>query len=211
MDGLARRLAQEKGEIFGLAVRAADRDLSGWQALTWARGLVIAAVRVFEWKKTEGENTERPEEEKEQGVRLARGFAKVEGAFIARYYRADTLSGEVIYVLPPMHRFGWYCAQAFEALDSGDAAGYVRLLRAGLELYGDVAEMVEFLLDCTPGLQAPQPPAELLALAEQIRTVLANFAPDDPAVAALKQSEAYQKVAYLIEGLEPPVVGGLWQ
>ena len=144
-------------------------------------------------------------------MRLARGFAKVEGAFIARYYRADTLSGEVIYVLPPMHRFGWYCAQAFEALDSGDAAGYVRLLRAGLELYGDVAEMVEFLLDCTPGLQAPQPPAELLALAEQIRTVLANFAPDDPAVAALKQSEAYQKVAYLIEGLEPPVVGGLWQ
>ena len=87
----------------------------------------------------------------------------------------------------------------------------MRLLRAGLELYRDVAEMVEFLLDCTPGLQAPQPPAELLALAEQIRTVLANFAPDDPAVAALKQSEAYQKVAYLIEGLEPPVVGGLWQ
>ena len=211
MDGLARRLAQEKGEIFGLAARAADRDLSAWQALTWARGLVIAAVRVFEWKKAEGENAERPEEEKEQGVRLARGFAKVEGAFIARYYRADTLSGEAIYVLPPMHRFGWYCAQAFEALDSGDAAGYVRLLRAGLELYGDVAEMVEFLLDCTPGLQAPQPPAELLALAEQIRTVLANFAPDDPAVAALKQSEAYQKVAYLIEGLEPPVVGGLPQ
>ena len=211
MDGLARRLAQEKGEIFGLAVRAADRDLSGWQALTWARGLAIAAVRVFEWKKAEGENAERPEEEKEQGVRLARGFAKVEGAFIARYYRADMLSGEAIYTLPPMHRFGWYCTQAFEALDSGDAAGYVRLLRAGLELYRDVAEMVEFLLDCTPGLQAPQPPSELLALAEQIRTVLANFAPDDPAVAALKQSEAYQKVAYLIEGLEPPVVGGLWQ
>ena len=87
----------------------------------------------------------------------------------------------------------------------------MRQLRAGLDLYGDVAEMVEFLLDYTPELQAPQPSAELLALAEQIRTVLAGFGPNDPAVAALKQSEAYQKVAYLIEGLEPPVAGGLPQ
>ena len=211
MEGVARRLAQRKGNICGLAARAADEDLSGWQALTWARGLAIAAVRVFDWKKPEGENAERPEEEKEQGVRLARIFAKIEGIFIGRYYKADMLSDEAIYVLPPMHRFGWHCSQAFELLDGGDTQGYVRQLRAGLDLYGDVAEMVEFLLDYTPELQAPQPSAELLALAEQIRTVLAGFGPNDPAVAALKQSEAYQKVAYLIEGLEPPVVGGLMQ
>ena len=211
MEGLARRLAQEKGNIFSLAARAADEDLSGWQALTWARGLVIAAVRVFDWKKPEGENAERPEEEKEQGVRLARIFAKIEGIFIGRYYKADILSDEAIYVLPPMHRFGWYCSQAFELLDGGDAQGYVRQLRAGLDLYRDVAEMVEFLLDYTPELQAPQPSAELSALAEQIRIILAGFGPNDPAVAALKQSEAYQKVAYLIEGLEPPVAGGLMQ
>ena len=34
MEGVARRLAQRKGNICGLAARAADEDLSGWQALT---------------------------------------------------------------------------------------------------------------------------------------------------------------------------------
>ena len=53
MEGLARRLAQEKNGIYQLAGHAAKADLSGWQALTWARGLVIAAVRVFDWKKPE--------------------------------------------------------------------------------------------------------------------------------------------------------------
>ena len=35
--------------------------------------------------------------------------------------------------------------------------------------------------------------------------------PGDPAVAAIRQSPVYQKVAYLIEGLEAPVIGGLAQ
>ena len=114
-------------------------------------------------------------------------------------------------MLPPMHRFGWYCVQAFDALDHGDAAGYVRLLRKGLSVNESMKAMVEFLLEYTPELQEPEPPAELLSLAEQIRTVLANFSPEDPAVAALKQSEAYQKVAYLIEGAPAAAWGGLTQ
>ena len=55
------------------------------------------------------------------------------------------------------------------------------------------------------------PSEELNAMAEQIRTMLERFSPNDPAVAALKQSEAYQRVAHLIEGAAPPVVGGLSQ
>ena len=50
-----------------------------------------------------------------------------------------------------------------------------------------------------------------LELAEKVRTLLAAYAPDAPAVAVLKQSPAYQKVAYLVEGAEPPVIGGLVQ
>ena len=80
-----------------------------------------------------------------------------------------------------------------------------RLLREGLALCGAAKEMVEYLLDSTQALKSPS--EELSALADQIRAVLGRFSPDDPAVAALKQSEAYQKVAYLIEGLEPPVAG----
>ena len=40
---------------------------------------------------------------------------------------------------------------------------------------------------------------ELLRLAEQVKAILKRFPPDDPAVAELKRSEVYQKVAYLIE------------
>lgn len=40
---------------------------------------------------------------------------------------------------------------------------------------------------------------ELKALAAQVKALLANYPADDPAVAALKQTPVYQKVAYLIE------------
>ena len=43
------------------------------------------------------------------------------------------------------------------------------------------------------------PPPELVELANQVRAIMARYDPNDPAVAALKQSEAYQKVAYLLE------------
>ena len=70
--------------------------------------------------------------------------------------------------------------------------------------------MLEFLTEHTPQL-GPSASQELLALAGQVRTLLAAYDPEDPAVAALKQSPVYQKVAHLIEGLEAPVAGGLAQ
>lgn len=101
--------------------------------------------------------------------------------------------------LPPMHRFGWHCAGAFEALDGGDAAGYARRLRQGLKGCESAKPMVEFLLEHVPELQAPPPAPELLELAEKVRTMLAAFPADDPAVEALKASPVYQSVARFIE------------
>ena len=71
--------------------------------------------------------------------------------------------------------------------------------------------MVKFLTEHTPEIQSPPPSEELKALAGQIRSVLSMYAPDDPAVMLLKQSDAYQQVAYLIEGAAVPVKGGLPQ
>ena len=145
-------------------------------------------------------------------MEVAYQFAAVEKAFLPACYTQQALCRERLFLLPPMHRFGFYCAQAFDALDAGDASGYVRLLREGLTVSEGMKDMVEFLLEYTPELQEkPEPSAELKALADQVRAVLASFSPDDPAVVALKQSEAYQKVAYLIEGVEAPVIGGLKQ
>ena len=205
MDGLISRLTGDRDSFFPLVGRMlqnADFETNG-QRLVWARGIVLAAVQAYKWKDSENVD---------EGLALARDFAWVEGQFLSRCYTPEALCEEGLFMLPPIHRFGWWCLRAFETLNLGDAVGYVRCLRRGLDTCNSMKSMVEFLTEHTPELQArPEPSAELLALAEQIRTVLANFAPDDSAVTALKQSAAYQKVAYLIEGLEPPVIGGLLQ
>lgn len=197
MNSIASRLAKRGADFCTLALRLAGSFGGRWQELMWSESLALAAVRTYSWTAKE--------QSAEQGMALARMFAEIEGKVLPRCYMPEMFEAERMFALPPLHRFGFYCAQAFEALDAGDAAGYVRLLREGLALCGAAKEMVEFLLDSTQALKSPS--EELSALADQIRAVLGRFSPDDPAVAALKQSEAYQKVAYLIEGLEPPVAG----
>lgn len=200
MDKLIAGIAQEPSDLFDL-VRHIGAVPKNVQALGWVRGLCMAALKVCSWKEID----------RDTGILLVRTFAQVEKSYLPVCYTAEILQEENLLLLPPFHRFGWYCAQAFDALDNGDATSYVRLLREGLNTYEGAKEMVEFLIDHTPEVQAPPPSAELLSLAEQIRTVLANFSPEDPAVAALKQSEAYQKVAYLIEGAPAAAWGGLMQ
>ena len=189
MDGLAAGLAREGEALYGILRRAAAEDFAGsWQTLAWVRALALAAVRACGW------------EDEARGLALARTFGKVEGAFLTGCYAPEVLREGNLFVLPSMHRFGWYCAQAFAALEAGDAADYARLLRAGLESNPAMKPMVEFLTKHTPELQAPGPGAELLALAEKVKALLAAYPAGDPAVLAVKASPAYQRVAYLIEG-----------
>lgn len=197
MDALAARLAGDREVLTKLAIAA--QPGSDCRAVCWRRALAMAAVQGCDWQ------------DGERGMELARAFADAERAFLPLCYAPSALTEEGLFLLPPLHRFGWYLIQAFDALDGGDASGYVQILREGLDSHKGMKAMVEFLLDRTPVLQAPPPSAELLELAEKVRALLAAFPPDDPAVAVLKQSEAYQKVADLIEGLEPPVMGGLRQ
>jgi len=188
MDILASGLCRDPNALYNILQRTASDDFAGsWQDLVWTRGLALAAVRTCDWKKAE-----------QEGFDLAQAFATAERAFLPACYTPEVL--ENLCALPPMHRFGWHCVQAFDALEAGDAAGYVRFLRAGLESNPAMKDMVEYLIDNTPGLLAPEPSPELLVLAEKVRTMLAAYPPDDPAVAAVKASPAYQKVAYLIEG-----------
>lgn len=198
MEDIVQRLSQYKNRFVDLVCQTAPQQCTGtWQQLTWARSLVLAGVQCFDWR-AEG-----------QGMALAETFAKVEETFLSRCYQKDVLCKENIQVLPPMHRFGWYCGQAFQALKAGGTSGYVRLLREGLETCPQMNAMVDFLTEHTPQLQDPS--RELKELAEKVQTLLAAYGLDDPAVIALKQSPVYQKVAHLIEGLEVPVTGGLAQ
>lgn len=196
MDLLAGRLARKDGPVVDLAIRAVDGvSEAGWQSVIWARELALAALQSGCWSGTD------------RGMDLCRAFVKIERETLPRYYGAETLKEENIFSLPPLHRFGWYCVRAFEALDAGGGQDYLRLLRAGLACCPSMKDIVEFLASNTPkirGKAAPSP--ELRALAEQVRTLLTSFAPGDPALEAIRSSEAYQKVAYLIEGTD---AGGL--
>ena len=204
MDGLSVRLAQDKGRFLPLALETAGRvDSEDWQGMVWARSLVMAAVRAYPWSAKD--------QDEEQGMALARAFARTEREFLPRCYAAEVLQEGRLFVLPPMRRFGWYCAQAFEALERGDAVEYIRLLRAGLDVCEGVKDMVDFLAEHTAEVQQLLTPPELKTLADQVRIILARFDPNDPAVAALKQSETYQKVAHLIEGVPALVWGGQLQ
>ena len=204
MDSLAARLFQDRSSFFSLVGPVLSELPFQWGPdLVWARAIALTAVQVYSW--------DVDDQDSKQGLALARAFAEVEERFLPCCYAPEALREDGLYMLPPMHRFGWWCSKAFEALDAGDAAGYTRCLREGLNTCNTMKPMVEFLMKHTPELQAPKPSDELRALAEQIRTILAAYPADAPAVVVLKQSEAYQKVAYLIEGFEPPVMGGQLQ
>lgn len=204
MDGLIFRMAKEQDRFLRIALDAENAaDWDDWQEMCWARGLLMAAVRAYPWSDKE--------QDEEQGMAIARAFARVEREFVPRCYSADALREDRLFVLPPLHRFGWYCAQAFQALEQGRNVEYVQSLRCGLESCEGMKPMVEFLVDHTKEVQMSLTTPELRDLADQVRVILARFSPDDPEVAALKQTDAYQKVAHLIEGTAVPVWGGQQQ
>ena len=205
MNGFASRLAQDMDGLYQLVEQSMERGLSDHiREFIWTRGLVLAAVQKFGWR----DKTVKVE----QGMTLMYAFVEVERKYLPLCYTSEIMQEKNLFLLPATHRLGFYCVRAFDALERGDTVEYVRLLRAGLVVCETASGMVEFLLEHTPELQTqPEPSAELLAIAEQIRMVLSNFAPDDPAVVAIKQSEAYRKVADLIEGASVPVAGGLLQ
>ncbi|WP_160662890.1 glycosyltransferase [Colidextribacter sp. OB.20] len=189
MDVLAGRMAQE-GLLEERVIRLAEHLPEDWQGLVWARELALAAVQSFDWKQDN------------RGMDLCRAFAGIEGAVLPRYYSEALLCEENIDVLPPLHRFGWYIAQAFQTQEAEKSPEYIRLIRAGLVSCPSMKPMAAFLLEQLERAQRLQAPPELLALAEQVRALLAACDPGDPAVTALKASPAYQKVAYLIEGID---------
>lgn len=191
LDELAKRLAGDWGHFLPLVRKTAETDFTrNWQSLSWMRALILAAVQNCSWKTVDPKD----------GLEVARLFAAVEDVFLPRCYCPELLTAEALTALPPVHRFGWHCAQAFAALEDGDAAGYARFLREGLASCENMKALTAFLTEHTPELQAPPADPELLELAEKVREMLALYPAEDPAAMAIRASAVYQRVAHLIEG-----------
>ncbi len=194
LDSLVRRLINE-----GIPTQPfiPETPLEGKQSLCWARTLATVTVQSCKWDSPE------------QDMALFRSFAAIEKKFLEMRYTSEMLSEDGVLLLPQAQRFGWYCVRAFSALDNGNYTGCVYLLREILKDSPDMKTMVDFLLTEVERQEAAQrihnAPPELAALAEKVKTILAGYAPNDPAVAALKQSPVYQRVAWLIESCPAPV------
>ncbi len=194
LDRMAIRLTQESRNFSAVAKKFCSGELDDPVALQWARALALAGVKMQDWRNTD------------TSMDVARQFADVERKFIPRCYVPELLSDDAIWALPPMHRFGWYCSQAFQCKDNGDLTGYATLLHKGLKAAPEMKQLVEFLRDELKKEQAELRKAaiqdatpELLELAQKVKGILSGYEADDPALTGIKQSEIYKKIAWLIE------------
>lgn len=130
--------------------------------------------------------------------KACRKFATVAEDFLFNYYRPELLSdADEWNALPSVHAFALNLLQARSALqDGGDEVGYIHALRAALHADNSMKKPVAYLQEHRPWLMVTP---EMQMLAEKVKLILAQYPEDDPAVVALKQSDAYKKVAFLLE------------
>lgn len=186
MEDYGSWMIDMSGKVF-----ESGKQQNSLQTLAWTHHLILTAVRTFDWKT----------DETGKGVELARLFAKSEREYLPRFYIPELLRPESLNLLPAFHRFGWYCSKAFEALASEDISTYIQELKSGLAVCPEANAVAKYLMEQTPQLKLCQQsvPKELLSLAEQVGKLLSGYPPSHPAVVAIKASEAYRKVAGLIE------------
>ena len=214
LDGLSARMTNGENLARQIVLSlSADEEYPSLQRLFWAQSLAMAALRTFDWSLGKSDAPvskfacpEKKQDEDElpkctagDGVALIRRFAQIESAVLPVLHAPQALTEENAALLPPMHRWGLYCSLALNTLDSGKPQEYLALLRKGLTACPSQKVIVQFLLDRFQEDARPKASPELLALAERVRTILAAYDPNDPAVTALKASPAYRQVAWLIE------------
>ena len=148
------------------------------------------------WKKNEEEAFSA--EKRKQKTKLCRQFADAAADFLPGIYSDALMENEEEWnVMPATHTFALYLLRGRDAKQKGDEVGYVRALQSALAAVESTKNIVEYLLE-HPAWKQPVSP-ELAALAEQVRSILAQYPSDDPAVQQLKSSPVYQQVAHLIE------------
>ena len=213
LDGLAVKLThgENLARQMALALPMNREKYPDLQSLRWGLALAMASVRAFDWTpggEKAGEAArpdgpegadERPGDTPETGLAILRAFARVEAAALPALYAPELLTEENAALLPPLHRWGLYSGRAFEALDAGRPQEYLAALRRGFAACPGQKDMARFLLDRFRQEARSEASPELLALAEKVRGILAAYGPEHPAAEALRESDAYKQVAWLIE------------
>ena len=137
---------------------------------------------------------------------LIKNFIYVADKFLTYCYNPELLKNEEIIVcIPTFHLFSWYLVKA-ESKKSENPLEYIKTLRVLLKKIPQAKEIVEFLIEeykkeeeQKKQEQIKNASPELVAMATQLKTMLAAFPENSPQLLAIKQSPMYKQVAFLIE------------
>ncbi len=185
--GLVRHLAGGLDALLQWPEFTAEDPAPG--RVFWRFQLAAAAAGALDWKN----GAARRE--------WCGAFCKHAEAYIKTFYNPAILREDAVHLLPEPAYFGWHMARAYAAVAAGDTADCVRRLRTALRAFPGMGNMISFLLaEAQNAAQRRSAPSgEMLALAQKVRAILSQYPEDHPAVAAIRASEAYRQVAYLIE------------
>ena len=133
-------------------------------------------------------------------------FIFVADIFLKSCYNAELLENEKhITCITTPHLFAWYLVKAI-SLKKAKPLEYVKTLRALLNKIPESKQVVEFLIEefqkeeeSKKQEQIKNASPELIAMAEQLKTMLSSFPENSPELLAIKQSPVYKQVAFLIE------------
>ena len=142
----------------------------------------------------------------EDKMKFIMAFSESAEAYISNCYNKEFLEDEELFVcIPSLYLFGVYLSKAIK-LKETNALGYVKLLRTIIKKLPQTKQVVEFLIEefkkeeeLKRQEQIKNTSPELLAMAEQLKTMLAAFPPNSPELLAIKQSPVYKQLAFLIE------------
>ena len=131
-------------------------------------------------------------------------FYEISKILLTNLYRDEMLNDPTSFsILPTLHRFSLYYVMA---IDCDDAKEKISLLRQALKEEPEMKNLINHILEelkneeeIKKQEQIKTASPELVAMAEQLKTMLAAFPPNSPELLAIKQSPMYKQVAFLIE------------
>ncbi len=137
---------------------------------------------------------------------LINKFIVIADTYLTSCYNSELLKNEKeILCIPTLHLFSWYLVEA-NTQKNKNPLEYVKTLRTLLNKIPQTKQIVEFLIEnfqkeeeVKKQEMIKNTSPELVAMAEQLKTMLSAFPENSPELLAIKQSPMYKQVAFLIE------------
>lgn len=186
LDGLASAIASLAGQKNRDLLLSQEFPPEFGKNQLMAYSMLSAMLRSADWEK----------ENDRVLLKLWRRFAEASRKILPAYFNGELLCEEKAELLPGMYGLSWYCIKIWE---SENQEVYLQWLRKALKLAPTMKSMIQYLMEKVEDSRTRESGLELQMLADKINEILSAYPADDPAVLAIKESPAYQRVKYLLE------------